>query len=124
MTLASASESAIAGLNKAPETRKKIQTLTTREMPNPNAMNSKFDVLMKVAPPSMGGVAAARLATWAALNAMKRNMVVPKYSPAYFIREHMISIYHCHQLVPELLLFSSHVRLDLFFLLLIKESLC
>ena len=74
----SASARDTAGLNNAPETRKNIQALMTRDNPNATAMNIKFEVLTWGAKVS---VAVGRLAIWAAAKPMNRNIVVPTYSP-------------------------------------------
>jgi hypothetical protein len=65
-----------------PETRKKIQTLTTSDMPKANAMYNKLAVLVKGAPVEVVVAALGRLAVWAAAKPMSKNMVVPIYSEA------------------------------------------
>ena len=67
-----------AGLNSAPETRKKIHALMTRERPNATAMNIKLEVLTAGANSS---VAVDKLAICAAANPINKNIVVPTYSP-------------------------------------------
>ena len=82
-----ASAREMAGLNRAPETRKKTQTLTSKARPNVVAMNIRFAVLMKASPLDVSDEALGRLAMWAAPKAMKRNIVVPIYSPNYTVNE-------------------------------------
>jgi len=77
----------MAGLNRAPETRKKIQTLTSKDRPNVVAMKVRFGVLMKGSPFDVFEDASGRFAMWAAPKAMKRNIVVPIYSPNYTVNE-------------------------------------
>ena len=78
MVPAIARASDTAGLNNPPDTRKKIQTFTKRENPKAVAMNNKVAVSVKPAEFTLG-----RLAMLVAPKAMKRNMVVPTYSPTY-----------------------------------------
>jgi len=82
-----ASAREMAGLNRAPETRTKTQTLTNRAKPNDVAMNARFAVLTKDSPFAVFEDASGRFAMWAAPNAMKRNIVVPIYSPNYTFSE-------------------------------------
>jgi hypothetical protein len=60
--------------------RKKIHTLIINDIPNVSEMNNKFDVSMKPLPFPIGA-AAGRLAVCAPPNPIKRNIVVPIYSP-------------------------------------------
>ena len=50
MTVARANAKEMAGLNKAPDTRKKIQTLIIKDSPNARAMNMRFEVSMNAVP--------------------------------------------------------------------------
>jgi hypothetical protein len=72
-----------AGLNSPPETRKKIHTLIVRASPKATAINIKFDESTKAVSLEKGIVAFGRLAMFVAPKAMKRNIVVPTYSPTY-----------------------------------------
>ena len=74
----SASARQTAGLNIAPETRKNIHALMTRDKPKATAMNIRFEVLT---PGANESVAVGRLAMWAAEKPINKNIVVPIYSP-------------------------------------------
>jgi len=67
-----------AGLKIAPDTRKNIHALITRDKPKATAMNIKFAVLT---PGTNASVAVGRLAMCAAAKPMNKNIVVPMYSP-------------------------------------------
>ena len=115
MTRATARESAMAGLNRAPETRKKIHTLITRDDTKGKGDEQEIRSASQVLPLAAVGLADGRLAMLAAANPMNRNIVVPIYSPVCGIRKGnsiMKGLYHGDEFMLELFFFS-HVESSL-----------
>jgi hypothetical protein len=81
ITWAIANANEIAGLNNAPETRKKTHTLIINDIPNESEMNRRLEVLMNFSPFAEVIVAPWRFAIWVPPKERRRNNVVPTYSP-------------------------------------------
>jgi hypothetical protein len=81
ITLTRAREKEMAGLNNAPETRKKIHALIARLRPKAREMKAKFAVLTIGVPSEETMLELGRLAMWVPPNARNKNIVVPTNSP-------------------------------------------